>query len=297
MMASCSEFELLLAQKLDDALLPEEESLLASHLETCLDCRRLSEELFFLQQTLSSLTTPPPPSLHTRIMEEIKAEGTAGLQKPAPLVRPVAFYRRFATTAAALVLLVSALAFGTRLMPNAPTEEPPSADTALVSLPSHEIQAPAQKNEAPTPPKETPAPQPKAEKPHVSAKSIPKSESFASIQSKSRSLTEQIPTAPSPELDDSLTNPRSEPPAAFLAGSAPSSELTQEEAEALLRVYLSDEGKPTTSLTFASRSEDGAFYQFLYTDDAGFAWKYTVSSLDGSVSCESAQDDQLSKNN
>jgi len=305
MMASCSKFELLLAQKLDDALLPEAESLLEAHLLTCVDCRKLSEELLYLQQTLSSLSTPPPPSLHTRIMEEINAEAPALLRQPAPVVRPMAFSRRFATTAAALVLLVSALAFGTKLMPNAPTEGTPSEDAMLIALPDPQIEEAALPNEAAAPqaksvpqtkasPQTKAAPQTKSANPDLPVESIQDGSNLEAKQAAGNSASEQLSDTAPPDLEDFSSDTQFGQPSSFLAARSLSSELTQEEAEALLRNYLADEGTPTALLTFDSISSDGVFYQFFYTDAAGTTWKYTVSLCDGSISCASAQDDHLS---
>lgn len=290
MSSSCNKFELLLAQKLDDALLPEEEFLLQSHLQTCADCRRLSDELFFLQQTLSSLSSPPPHDLHARIMDEINDEGTLKRQPPAPVVRSAAFSRRFATTAAALVLLVSALAFGSKLMPNAPTDGQPTENNQSIALPAPPTMEPSLSNEAS-------APQAKADPPALSVESTPNGASSDAAPAASNSTPDQTYDAAPSDLESSYSAVPVEQPTPFLAARSSSSELTQEDAEALLRNYLSDAGKPTASITFESRSSDEVFYQFLCTDDAGTSLQYSVSSLDGSISPPSAQGDHLPATN
>ncbi|MDF2839116.1 MAG: hypothetical protein K0S60_819, partial [Evtepia sp.] len=58
-------------------------------------------------------------------------------------------------------------------------------------------------------------------------------------------------------------------------------------AEALLLEFLITEGCPSPQVVYQGLSSDGASYLFLYTDDAGEAWIYSVAKADGAILCES----------
>lgn len=275
-MASCEEYELLISQSLDGELSPEEEVLLHSHLESCFACRELYQELSELQTSFPSLSCSPPDSLHTRIMDQIKQEATYASPVNQKIVRPAAFYRRFATTAAALVILVSSVFFASKLNLTHPVESTLPDTESAVAAP--EPNPPAIPEDIT--PKKPPSTMIKPEKTAPSKNTVEKP-----TKAPTGSLSKQPKTVSPSTAPLTAPPPAPESPTEFatkdMAISA--TELSQSDAEKLLIDTLTEEGQIEPKPIFSQFSNDSAAYQFEYTDSQGATWVYSISSLDGSI--------------
>lgn len=285
MMASCEEFALLMSQSLDGELSYEEELLLQDHLQGCPACRELFQELSELQASFSSMTLSPPPSLHARIMEQIKQEATnlTASQANDNRIRPVKGYRRYATTAAALVILVSAVVFGAnKLCPPHPVEGLSGGADSAVAAPEPNQRA-LPENTAPVEPSTYQA-EPKKPAAYQGSSQKP-------VKPSAASLPEPPQTAMPPK---SITEPPSAPLTEFTTKELPltMTVLSQSDAEALLIQKLTEEGQIDPKPIFSRQQEED--YLFLYTDSQGVSWVYSVSSRDGSIDGTSSPSDPLS---
>lgn len=111
-MRPCEEFELFISMDLDNMLSEQESCELQVHLQSCPDCRAVQAQLAQMQQGLVALSVSPPADLTQRVLEKISHESAA---KPA--VREAKAKRsmcKWMASAAALLLLVSAAALGSR---------------------------------------------------------------------------------------------------------------------------------------------------------------------------------------
>lgn len=283
MMASCEEFELLISLGLDGELSSEEAAQLQDHLKSCPACCQLNQELSEIQSSISSLLLSPPPSLHTRIMEQISQEAALPSQDT-KLVRPASFYRRYATTAAAVLVLVSALVFGSKLFPPNVVDELPAPEAALASpdqaqrsivsdVPPQEATSTEIQNESPSP------------KPSITGK--------ASVGSTTPPRTEKQLDSIAPPM--AITSePPPEPLPFTKEFAAVADTLTQEEAETLLIQYLVEDGEVDPVPVFSRLLDDSSAYLFQYTDSQGNTWEYRVSLYDGSIERSPISNENLS---
>jgi hypothetical protein len=302
-MTSCSEFELLISQKLDHELTEMEEDLLTTHLHTCANCRTLYQDLAYLQKTLSSFSVSPPSSLHARIMDQIKEETAVTASVSSIPIRKSIFPKCFAA-AAALLLLISGTVLSLRMSPFS------SDGTTLENGEAYSVSNKAEPNSLA--PEAKPQPEvasPKSSIPSSEEKStVPKDVAKQGAMQKSLpkestiARSQETVDSNAPPISDNLTGSggslSSSPPAASQETTSEQTSdtramsllpegITYEEAEALLLEFLITEGCPSPQVVYQGLSSDGASYLFLYTDDAGEAWIYSVAKADGAILCES----------
>lgn len=273
MMASCEEFELLISLGLDGELSPEEALQLQDHLKSCPACCQFNQELSEIQSSISSLLLSPPPSLHTRIMDQISQEAALPSQDTAKIVRPGSFYRRYATTAAAVLVLVSALVFGSKLFPANLVDELPAPEATLASSDQaqrsiagdtspEEATSPAIQNESPAPPP------PSTGKASGRSTTPPRTAKKLDPIAPPMAITSEPPPEPLPFTKDFATSMNS---------------ISQEEAQGLLIQKLMEDGEIDPVPVFSRLLDDSSAYLFQYTDSQGNTWDYRVSLYDGSI--------------
>jgi anti-sigma factor RsiW len=73
-MISCEHCEELMNARLDGELTPEDARLLDDHLAQCPACRKLNQDLTFLQEGLKSLAQDPPADLTAAVMAQLESE-------------------------------------------------------------------------------------------------------------------------------------------------------------------------------------------------------------------------------
>lgn len=309
-MASCCDFEYLLSRQLDEPLSPEETAALHAHLETCPDCRALSDDLYDLHDAFTSLLVTPPDSLHTAILEKLKAE-------PNVTVLPVAsrkkrMFRNVGVTAAALLIMISVLTFGSQNPVSAPDGDEGAllshdtvsdAETTPFASPASEDanQAPVLPLEPNTESVENPS-ENVAPKEGTEKQEKPQRRSVAEpppAPKSSRLETAPPPPAPadtemrSPDTGQAQSDtsvaalpPENSAPYAFETEKKPL--LSQEEAYQALEAYLSLSERVAPDITFKSLSKDETSFLFVVPDAASNPLEYAVSRTDGSVTLISA---------
>jgi hypothetical protein len=302
MMTSCSEYELLISQKLDNELSTTEEELLSIHLQTCADCRALYQDLTHLQKTLSSLSVSPPPNLHDRIVQQIKEETAAAAPLHSGRSRKPLFKW---LTAAALVLLVSGAVLTKQLNPVSSDNATMGAGKTYSAPLSTEPAVPEPEIEQETEPPiyegtsdaTQEIPQNDVSNRETAPKSIPQEETISDTQ---ETLNANALATPEPPCEaekfygsppsTSTEDASEEAPAEARTATFLPENITYEQAEALLIEFLS-QGNPTLpQIVYLGLSSDGASYQFLCTDDAGKDLNYSVALSDGTIQCESITD-------
>ena len=282
-MASCEEYEILMSQSLDGELSPEEDVFLHAHLESCPACCELFCELTNMHDSFSRLSLSPPPSLHMRVMDQIKKEASPPPQKDNKIVRPSVFYRRYATTAAAFLILISAVVFGPKLFPSHLAETvSPGTDPEIATTEQNQRSLPQ------------PEPEQASQEPSNSLTIEDEKPIASSHGSKSYGkvapppVTTEKPQTTTPPIA-TITAPPPTPPADTLTefstknltGFAAS--ISQSDAEKLLTKLLVDDGQTEPKPTFLRLREDTSSYLFQYTDSSGATWLYSVSLFDGSI--------------
>lgn len=305
-MNACFEYELLISQKLDDELSESDEILLADHLRSCSSCRALYDELAQIQRTLASCSAAPPADLSARVLEQIKAEEpSTEIQASSPTPRRMKL-KWFATTAAALLVVISSAVLGIRMLPStdnaslandAPTtnekvskEASDSSLAQLAELPEEQIEegalaSPQSENPVPSIQKRTASPSTQtviADPPPVLT------EAYG---------TETEPIIPPP---DEATEERSSDTRTLFGtfsandADAPPENISSDQAEALLIDYLTSEEDPYPAIVLQEESADDTHYFFHYADLSGYVWCYSISKSDGSIHSESSTQSQTS---
>lgn len=75
-MSSCAVYEALVSAYLDGALSPEEQTVLADHMESCPACRRYFDDQVAIHEALLSLgSVPAPADLAERVMAQVRESG------------------------------------------------------------------------------------------------------------------------------------------------------------------------------------------------------------------------------
>lgn len=80
-MTSCTEFELLISEKLDGEISEQDMALLEAHLKICPHCQILYRDLSQLKEDLSADWITPPAHLHDKVMHAIRTSD-ATIKKP-----------------------------------------------------------------------------------------------------------------------------------------------------------------------------------------------------------------------
>lgn len=231
-----------------------------------------------MQSTFASLSADPPVTLHMQLLEALAQESTSDAPSIGKTIRPHS-HRRYATTAAAFLLLVSGLAVGAHLLPATPQEDTPILNNTVLSDPGVQARV-IESTPENSPNSATPnpnageestagqvAPQPAQTPPPVSDHAAPSSAAPPSD-----------PQPPSPTEGPDITQHDT-----GTASGLMSALLTQEEAAAKLLAQLTEAGDAAPQLSFLRLSEDGSAYLFLYTSTQTTDLFYTVSLLDGTI--------------
>ena len=316
MMNLCSEFELLISQKLDNELSETEEYLLNEHLQTCVDCRTLYQELDSLHQTLSSFSVSPPLDLHDQIMKQINTEFVVTKSPPSKAIRKPLFSKWLISTAAALLLLISASIISIKLFPASSDSIVLESSEASTDAVIKDDRPPMTEDLSPT------EPNPSVSNQKVNDQTIPLQETNNEHKNQSNNVqtnkaqpndantnpsqTNEIQINKDAETIESFASPSPSSMQensndqsmlrSFNTDTANRSEgISYEEAERLLFDFLLTEETAEPHITYQELSSDGNYYQFLYTDNDGETWKYFVSLYDGTISFESASGDHLSE--
>lgn len=319
-MTECEEFILLMNLQLDGELSKLEEERLLDHLASCEDCASLYQDLSRIQETLSGFSGDPPADLSQRIMEQIREAVPERAGVSSPKRKPL-YVRRFATMAAALLLLISGMVlshynviptpFGNTMDKVQKNSEEALEDRAA---PQEKLQADVAQDSACEPAPFTTDEDPVTRKksaplPPTTKEALPSPPlTGAGPEAKSEESYGTKSFEPEPEADRiyGFAAPPSEPsPAetemqefASAQGHPDASDgVTFDEAVTLLLVYLTNEENPSPSITYLSTTPDGESYCFLYTDGNGLTWQYSVSSIDGSILLQSSPEKQTSSRN
>lgn len=300
-MTSCFEFELLINQKLDHELSEAEEEMLTSHLQTCTDCRSLYEDLRHLQETLSSFTVTPPPYLHSKIMDRIKVESEVTTpESHTPIQKRFLF--KWLAVAAALLLLISCTVISLHNNVSSPDVTLSENETSSLaggagqkSITSEQEIKPEEKSsnssisntEKSDQQKDTPKQSvPKKNPPNENQNSKLQKSIINNNPPTSEFLSESAETDNAPPPTDSEDSIK-EQALGSRSLTLLQEDISYEEAEALLSQHLSKEGSSSPELVYQGLSPDTERYLFLYTDDSGQKWNYSVAKIDGTIHCES----------
>lgn len=178
-------------------------------------------------------------------------------------------YRRYATTAAAFLLLVSSVVFGARFLPSTSPENTPLPNNTLISDSGVQARSGATPEDIPDG---------ASLSGNIAGQVAPQPAQGLPIDNGSAAPSPSSDVPPSSTEDTAVDQPNVSTAIGLM--SAP---LTQEEAEKKLLAQLTEAGNGNPQLSFLRLSEDGTAYLFLYTNAQATKLFYSVSLQDGSI--------------
>ena len=110
---NCDRYIELLSERLDGVIRPEDEKLLAAHLDECDECRAFAELMQAAHLELETMSVEPPETLAAGVMEAVAAERKAAAA-PAGRKRRWGRYGALAAAVAVIVLAAYAVPRGAR---------------------------------------------------------------------------------------------------------------------------------------------------------------------------------------
>lgn len=292
-MATCFEIELLISRSMDEPLTDAEQATMQAHLAACPACCALRDDFLTMHDCLETFAVEPPPSLHEKLLHQLDEAVLVPIRPRKQRLR------HFATAAASLAVLISAVVLGPKLLP---TQTTPNQDNYALSVQSPSEQTDQAETVDLPEGAAVMTPEDGSASPETAQNESAKNQTQPPAKQDSSPPAAQAPqNQPQPDAGVPRSVPASEPPPDpmpfAISGNQASTLITQADAEALLFDHCSQLGMANFTLRFSHVSSDGLSFYFLCTYPDGQEKTFCVSASDGAIAEVSTTDEHVSTSN